>query len=128
MNRLRFIDHKGVPILLMDCSSNTKEEAYAIFEAFDLFIRAQADKSVLLLCDFENAYHDVTLLGKWKRASSQHERYVSRLAVLGVGGSFRIAMAGYRFFARLAGVDVHAIMRDFKDEESAKDWLIEKPS
>jgi hypothetical protein len=125
LERLRFIEHKGRPILLMDCSANNRDEAYAIFDAFDALIRKQAPKSTLVLCDFENAYHDMNILSRWKKASPEHEAYVIRTANLGVSGTFKVAMAAYRFFARLAGVEIDALMRDFKDEEEAKDWLLE---
>ena len=124
MERLRFIEHKGSKILLMDCSSNSKQEAYDIFDDFDALIKMQGPKSTLVLCDFENAYHDITILTRWKRASPSHEPYVLRTANIGVSGTFKVAMAAYRFFARLSGVDVDAIMRDFHEEEAAKDWLV----
>lgn len=125
MERLRFIDHKGGRILLMDNSSNSKDEAYAMFDAFDVLVRSQPEGSLRVLCDFENCYHDVGILGKWKQASQEHQRYIVKSANLGITGSFRIAMAAYRFFARLRGVPVDEIMRDFQDEELAKDWLVE---
>ena len=109
----------------MDNSSNSKDEAYAMFDEFDALVRSQPKASLLVLCDFENCYHDVTILGKWKRASEEHQLYITKSANLGISGSFRIAMAAYRFFARLRGVEVDTIMRDFSDELSAKDWLVE---
>lgn len=109
----------------MDCSSNTKEEAYEIFDRFDALIRGQAPKSARVLCDFENCYHDPFILMKWKKASAEHEPFVLKTAVTGVSGSFRIAMAAYRFFARLSGVEIDQIMREFPDPEAAKAWLIQ---
>jgi hypothetical protein len=125
VERLRFIEHKGRKLLYMDCSSNNKDEAYAIFEQFDVLIRKEPERSVLVLCNFENCYHDSVILGKWKRASTEHERHVSRTACVKVEGLFKIAMAAYRFFARLRGIEVEGIMRNFGDEEAAKDWLVD---
>jgi hypothetical protein len=125
VERLRFIEHKGRRILLMDCSANSRDEAYAIFDAFDALIRKQPPKSTLVLCNFENAYHDMVILSRWKKASPEHEAYVIRTANVGIGGTFKVAMAAYRFFARLSGVEIDALMRDFKDDEAAKDWLLE---
>lgn len=123
--RLAFEEHKGRRILRMDNSSNSKDEAYAIFDKFDALIRQQPLGSALVLCDFENCYHDVTILGQWKRASPEHEAFIKKTACVGVAGSFRIAMAAYRFFARLRGVKIDTIMRDFDDEAAAMEWLIE---
>jgi hypothetical protein len=125
MERLRFIEHKGGRILLMDNSANSKDEAYAMFDAFDSLVRSQPRGSLRVLCDFEGCYHDVGILGKWKKASEEHQNYIVKSANLGITGSFRIAMAAYRFFARLKGVPIDSIMRDFSDEEQAKDWLLE---
>lgn len=125
MERLSFIEHQGKRILFMDNSANNRDEAYAMFDAFDSLVRAQPEKSLLVLCDFENCYHDVTILGKWKKASQEHQRIIIKSANLGISGSFRIAIAAYRFFARLRGIEVEQIMRDFNDESAAKNWLVE---
>jgi len=109
----------------MDNSSNTKEEAYAMFDEFDALIRKQALDSTLVLVDFENCYHDVTILGKWKQASVDHVKYVKKTASVGVTGSFRMAMAAYRFFVRFRGHEIDKILHDFDSVEAAKDWLLE---
>ena len=125
MERLRFIEHAGKKLLFMDCSSNTKEEGYAIFDDFEALLKQQPEKSVLLFCDFENCYHDSVILGRWKKASPEHQRYIKKAACVGVSGGFKIAMAAYRFFARFSGIDIDTIMHIFNEESDAKNWLVE---
>ena len=110
-------------LLIFDCSDNTKEEAYQLFEAFDREVRARPEGSVRVLADFENAYHAADLTAKWKEAYPDHDRHVHRMAALGVTSGMKVVFAAYRFYSRLRGASVDAKLRVLDDEREARDWL-----
>lgn len=114
--------------LWFDCSACNREEGYALQEAFQREILAQDGVGLLILADFESAYHDSALTARWKDAYAEHDAKVAKIACLGVVGSMKIVFAAYRFFVRLRGVDVDQKMRLFDDKEQARAWLLDDPS
>ncbi len=114
--------------LWFDCSDCNREEGYALQAAFQREIVEQDGVDLLILADFESAYHDSALTGRWKDAYAEHDAKVAKIACLGVVGSMKIVFAAHRFFVRLRGVDVDQKMRLFDDKEQALVWLLEGPS
>jgi hypothetical protein len=110
-------------LLIFDCSDNTKEEAYQLFDAFDREVRSRPEGSVRVLADFENAYHAADLTAKWKEAYKDHDRHVSKMAAMGVTSGMKVVFAAYRFYSRLRGAPVDAKLRVIDDERVARAWL-----
>lgn len=115
-------DSRG-ELLVFDCSNNTREEAFLLFEAFDREVRQRPLGSVRVLADFENAYHAAELTSRWKESYAEHDRHVKKMACVGVSSGMKIVFAAYRFYSRLRGVDVDVKMRLYNDEGQARAWL-----
>lgn len=114
-------------LLVVDFSNTNKDEAHALFEIFDAQVKAEPEHSVRLLGDFENGYHAPELTKRWKEASPEHDRHVTKVAMLGVTGGIKIVIMAYRFYLRLKGIDVDNKMQLFNSEAEARAWLAEKP-
>jgi SpoIIAA-like len=121
--RVRWEQDSRGRFLVFDCSNNTLEEAYALFDAFHDAVMAEPAGSVRVLADFENAAHEPKLTRRWKSAWQVHNGQVRILACLGVTGGIKVVIAAYRFYARLRGTDLDARMRFFDREEEARAWL-----
>jgi hypothetical protein len=123
--RVRWEKDAQGELLVFDCSNNSKEEAYALFEAFDREVRSKAEGGVRVLADFENAYHAADLTARWKGAYQEHAKHVRKMACLGVTNGMKIVFAAYRFYSRLRGIDVDAKLKVLDDEAQARAWLAE---
>lgn len=117
-------DAKG-PLLILDDSHTTQQEAWQLFRDFDQHAKAQPDQSLRLLLDYTESWHEPDLTEAWQKAFQRHERVVVKAAVFGATRSVRLAVTAYRFFARLKGADVERRLRSFKTEEEARAWLLE---
>ena len=55
MERIRFIDHEGQRLLLVDCADCQPQEIAQLADRLTKFLEPEPDKSVLLLADFTGA-------------------------------------------------------------------------
>ncbi|HXE56739.1 MAG TPA: hypothetical protein VNK43_01955 [Gemmatimonadales bacterium] len=117
MSRVRFIEHRGVPILYLDFSEvqNPEEGLAAINEAKGV-IREQPPGSVRTLTNVTGSRFDSRLLSALKALAVHNKPYVRAGAVVGVTGLLRIA---YNAVMTFSGRNLPV----FDDVESARDWL-----
>jgi hypothetical protein len=125
LKRLRWEEDARGRFLVCDFSDTSKDEAEALFELFDATVKAEPPGSVRVLMDLEGGYHSPGLTRRWKDASTEHDRQVSRVACLGVTGGIKVVLMGYRFYLRLRGIEVDRKMRLFNGEAEARAWLAE---
>lgn len=124
--RLRWERDALGELLVFDCSNNTREEAHALFEAFNFEVRSRPEGSVRVLADFENAYHSAELTRRWKEAYLGHNLQISKMACLGVTSGMKVVFAAYRFYTRIRGGSVDAKLRVMDDEAEARAWLSQR--
>lgn len=121
--RLRWDKDKLGRLLVLDCSNNSRDEAYAQFEATHKVLLAEPPASVRLLVDFENAVHETALTRLWKEASIEHDKRVTKVALVGVTGGMKVVVAAYRFYVMVRGLEADTKMAFFDEESEARAWL-----
>lgn len=123
LSRFKWENDAAGRLLVVDFSNTNREEANALFELFDATVKAEPEGSVRLLGDFEGGYHAPELTRRWKEASPEHDKHVTKVAMLGVTGGIKVVIMAYRFYLRLRGIEVDNKMALFDDEAEARAWL-----
>lgn len=119
MDRVRFLDHKGKQLLVIDFSDCSPTAVLRTIEMAKSFIKQQSEGSLLTLTVATNARFDFEVVRALKDYTSQNKRYVRAAAVVGIGGLQKIILnTVVRFTGRTFGL--------FDDFKKASDWLIEQ--
>jgi hypothetical protein len=117
--RVIFIQHKRIEILLLDFSYCGVSEAIGIIHDGKKIIRSQPEDSVLTLTDVTGARYNLEVIEKLKDFTKGNKAYVKASAVVGLDGLKKIVYnAVVRFSRRNLSV--------FDDIQKAKDWLVEQ--
>lgn len=121
MNRVRTIEHKGQPLLVLDLSGiQNTDDALAPIEQMRETVASQSEGSVLTLTVVSGAAFDerlATALWELLRANKKHVRAG---AVVGVTSDAQ---------RDLFDLVTHQARRDlelFDEKEAAMDWLVEQ--
>lgn len=117
MERVKFIQHSGKEILLLDFSGCTAEDACGVIEQALPVIRTRPQQSLLTLTDVTNMRFDDRLSQKMKEFTAQNKPYVRAAAVVGVTGLKKILFDAVVIFSKRK-------FQAFDDLEKAKAWLI----
>lgn len=80
MERIRFIDHRGQRILLVDLSECNPDEIAGVANQVPVYVTREPDGSVLLLADFTNSKVTREALERVKIAAAIDRRHVKRSA------------------------------------------------
>ena len=81
--RIRFIDHHGKRILLVDLSNCSADEVEEIVRRVPDYITVQPRGSVLVLTDFSGAAFDRDALRAMKEAAVFDKPFVKKSALIG---------------------------------------------
>jgi len=81
--RIRFIDHQGKRILLVDLSNCSADEVEEIARSAPDYITVQPRGSVLVLTDFSGAAFDRDALRAMKEAAVFDKPFVKKSALIG---------------------------------------------
>ena len=120
MAEVKFINHKGKKIFLMDFSYTKIEEIMAAIEEAKKTIKKHPENSLLGLVDVRFSAFDNELFTALKDLASSDRPYMKVTAVVGVTGLKKLVfMAVRRFTGRK-----NLVM--FDRMENAKDWLVEQ--
>jgi len=119
MERIKFINHKGAEILLLDFSNCTVQELYPLFVQAKAVITAQPRGSVLTLTDVTNAQVNDTITQQVKTYTIQNKPFVKASAVVGALGMLKVILGTVEFASKRE-------FREFETLEQAKDWLAEQ--
>ena len=118
MERVRFIEHRGVPILLSDLSGirNTSELQRAVRLGGEL-LRTQPPRSDLVLVDVTGVEYSVESFAIVQQSVATNRPYVRARAVVGLP---RAAAVPFQVVAQLSD----SPMAQFGTREEAQEWLL----
>jgi hypothetical protein len=117
MERAKFIEYKGVPILYMDVSNCTIEEAHEVIREATPMIRKKPEKTVLTLTYTEGSRFDSEVINALKEFTKGNEPYVKAAAVVGVKGLQKVILDAVSLFSSRE-------FATFDDIEEAKEYLV----
>lgn len=80
MDRIRFIDHQGQKILLVDCSGCPASDVAAIADQVPDYVTAEPPGSVLLLADFTESKVTKEAAERIKIAAVRNRQFLRRSA------------------------------------------------
>jgi len=116
MNRVRFIDHDGKQILLLDFSFCDVGQAFETMKEAKNIVKNQAENSLRVLTDVTDAKFDTKLTDAMKEFAAHNKPYVRASAVVGVTGLKKIIYDAILLFSKRH-------IATFNDADSAKAWL-----
>ena len=117
-NRLRFLNHKGHPIFLIDFSDCQGKDMMALLDQVRAEISRHEPGTVLTLADFSRAKIDKDVATKIKEVLTLDRPYVKKSAWVGTDSLPHVFYENFKSFSR----------RDFPTFdtwEEAMDWLVE---
>jgi hypothetical protein len=114
--KVRFIEHKGKQIILIDMANCVENDVLAIIEAAKKIIRAQPEKSVLTITDVTHTRYNAAVVMAMQQYTRENKRFVKAAAVIGVNAIKKIIFNKILEFSERD-------MKAFEDANKAKDWL-----
>ena len=115
-DRIRFINHEGKKILLVDFSNCPANEVEEIARAVPDYVTVNPHGSVLVLTDFTGAAFDRDALRAMKETAVFDKPYVKKSALIGTESLPRDFYEDMTRFSRRE-------LPIFKTREEALDWL-----
>ena len=115
--RLRFIEHKGRPVYLIDFSDCNEKEMLFLLEQVRAEIAHHERGSVLTLADFSGAHIDKKVATRMKEVLTLDRPFVRRSAWVGVESVPQVFFENMKSFSQ----------RDFPTfptRAAAMDWLV----
>jgi hypothetical protein len=115
--RLRFIEHAGKQVLLIDFGGCSYEEMLALLAEIQATIEEQPRESVLTLADFHGAQIDRAVATRMKEVLVFDRPYVKRSAWVGLEHLPNVLYENFKHFSQ----------RDFpafSSREEALEWLV----
>ena len=121
--RIRFIEHKGKQILLIDVSHCSADEVAQIARVVPSYVTSEPRGSVLLLADFTGAEFDRIAIDRLKEGTVFDKPHLKRSAWVGVESLPKVFYEHIKSFSRRD-------LPTFQTREEAMDWLVseEKPA
>jgi hypothetical protein len=116
-DRLRFINHQGSVVLLVDFSNLAKPEMLSLLGKIQATISQQPKGSVLALADFTAAHVDKEIAMEMKKVLTLDRPYVKRSAWVGTASLPKVFYENFKSFSQ----------RDFPTfatRDEALTWLI----
>ena len=117
MERVRFIDHGELQVLLIDCSNCGPQELNEVFNQVQQVVMSQPPHSVLTLADFTGAEFDKQAADHMKVVATYDRSYVKRSAIVGADD---VPDVYYRNLVSFSAREFPI----FKTREEALDWLV----
>lgn len=120
MERIRFIEHQGRRVVLLDFTGIAADPASAlplVDQAKQFVARLPPDGSALILTDVRGSRYNAEVLQGLKSLAAHNKPYAARGAVVTDSGLHRVAIMAVAAFS---GRD----LRGFPMREAALDWLV----
>ena len=117
-DRIRFFDHEGHRILLVDLSNCKAHEVEEIARRVPDFVTTQRLRSVLILTDFAGALFNRDALLAMKESAVFDKPYVKKSALIGTESLPREFYEDMKTFSRRE-------LPTFSSREEALKWLVE---
>ena len=116
--RIRFIDHRGKRILLIDFSQCSAEEILAMLDKVQEKVAGNPQDSVLTLADFTGGHFDKSAVTRMKEVLVHDRPYVKRAAWVGTKSLPHVFYENAKSFSQRD-------LPSFDTREEAMDWLVE---
>jgi hypothetical protein len=116
-DRIRFVEHKGKQILLVDISHCTPTEVAKIVLLVPSYVTSEPRGSVLLLADFTGAEFDRIAIDRMKESAVFDRPHLKRSAWVGIEGLPKVFYEHIKNFSQ-------RVLPAFKTREEAMDWLV----
>ena len=121
MDRVRFIDHRGTPILLADLSGITETpELQRVVRLGTELLHAQPPHSTLVLVDLSYVEYNLESFAIVQQSVAVNRPFVRARAIVGLPG---IAEVPFQIVAKLS----ERPMAHFETREEAQEWLVTQP-
>jgi hypothetical protein len=117
-DRIRFFDHEGKRILMVDLSNCTAHQVEEITRRVPDYVTNQRLRSVLILTDFAGASFDKDALVAMKETAVFDKPYVNKSALIGTESLPRDFYENMKTFSRRE-------LPIFSSREEALKWLVE---
>ncbi len=117
-DRIRFIEHKGKQILLLDYSHASAHEMQLMLAHVRITVAQHARDSLVTLADFTSAAVDHAVATKIKEVLTLDRPFVKKTAWVGTESIPHAFMENFHTFSQREIVT-------FKTREEAMDWLVE---
>lgn len=115
--RVRFIEHKGKQILLIDYSHASAQEILDLLEKVRAMVAERPHESVVTLADFTGATVDHAVAMKIKEVLTLDRPFVKKTGWVGAEKIPHAFMENFHTFSQREIVT-------FKTREEAMDWLV----
>jgi len=115
--RIRFIEHKGKPVLLLDFSLATAPQMLPLLMQVQTTVAQQGPKSVLVLADYLGSEIDHKVAMKIKEVLALDRPFVKKAAWLGTEHIAHDLIEHFQIFSQRETAT-------FKTREEALEWLV----
>ncbi len=115
--RIRFIEHRGKRILLIDVSHCSGDELATLVRLVPTYVTSEPLGSVLLLADFTGAEFDRIAIDRLKESTVFDRPHLKRSAWVGIETLPKVFYEHIKSFSRRD-------LPTFKTREEALDWLV----
>ena len=115
--RIRFVDHHGQQILLVDVTNCTTAEMIEIGRLVPSYVSSEPRGSVLLLADFTGSKFDKSAVETLKQATVFDRPHIKRSAWVGTEGMPKVFYDNLKAFSQRD-------LPTFRTREEALDWLV----
>jgi len=116
-DRIRFVEHKGKQILLVDVSHCAPTEVAKIALLVPSYVTSEPRASVLLLADFTGAEFDRVAIDRMKESAVFDRPHLKRSAWVGIE---KLPKVFYEHIKNFSQRDLPV----FETREEAMDWLV----
>ncbi|HEX8391941.1 MAG TPA: hypothetical protein VF665_06265 [Longimicrobium sp.] len=119
--RVRFIEHAGARILLIDLS-NLQAEAEILdqIERVRDLVARQPPASVRTITNVTGARYTPPVMDALKKLTAHNKPYVTAAAVVGMQGVHKVLFRAVLLFSR-------RVIEAFDDMDRARDWVARQP-
>ena len=118
-DRIRFIEHQGRQILLVDLSHCSAGEVEKISRLVPSYVTSEPRGSVLLLADFTGAEFDRSAIDRLKQGAVSDRPHLRRSAWVGIESLPKVFYEHIQSFSRRE-------LPTFKTREEAMEWLVQE--
>ena len=118
--RVRFLEHSGKQVLLIDFGRCPHDEMFALLAEIQATIEEQPRDSVLTLADFHDAQIDKAIATRMKEVLVFDRPYVKRSAWVGTESLPKVFYENFKSFS-------HRDFPAFSSRAEALDWLVRDP-
>lgn len=115
--RLRFIEHQGKRILMIDFSNCGAHAMLALLDDFRAQVKGQPLDSLLAMADFTGAKLDKAVATRIKELLVLDRPYIKRAAWVGTGSLPHVYYENFKSFSQRN-------LPSFETREEALDWLV----